>query len=205
MPNVEQMRKTQERREARANAKKANVEAAEQQEHELAALSDRLRGKKADPDARFNEAGLRVDQVGMAEPVTDTDPEDRPKTSVKAKSRSAQRAAAQIAAEKQAEADVQATIAPPEEDEHDLSAYRARGEEPPLHVLNAIAKRADKAMRDEATEAAQAAGKAAYDVLTERRNQRNHESRFKTVETAQRAMAAKKAQVGAADPAAKTE
>lgn len=202
MPNAEQIRKTQERREARANAKKTNVQASIDQEHELAALSDRLRAKKGqvDPDARFNEAGLRVDQVGMAAAaeVDDTDPEDHPKTSVKAKSRAAQKVAAQIAAEQQADIDVRATVAQP--DEHDLSQYAANGTEPPLHVLNAIARKADNDMRDTAAEAAQAAGRAAYDVLTERRNQRNPETRHKTVEEAMRAAAAAKSQVGAADP-----
>lgn len=202
MPNAEQIRKTQERRAARAKAKTDNVQAAEDQEHELAALSDRLRAKKTDPDAQFNEAGLRTDQIGMAAAVDDSDPEDAPQKGKKAKSRSAQREAIQIAAAAQAEADVQATVAPPTVDEHDLSIYRSRGEEPPLHVLNAIAKQADKAMRDEATEAAQAAGRAAYDVLTERRNVRNHESRHKTIEQAERlkSAAAAKSQVGAADP-----
>lgn len=199
MPNAEQIRKTQERREARANAKKTNTQAAIDQEHELAALSDRLRGQKADPDARFNEAGLRVDQVGMAAPIDDTDPEDHPKTSTKAKSRSAQKIAAQLAAEKQAEIDVRATPVQ-KRDEHDLSQYAASGTEPPLHVLNAIARRADQDIRDQAAEAAQAAGKAAYDVLTERRSQRNPETRHKTVEEAMRAAAAAKSQVGAADP-----
>ncbi len=199
MPNAEQMRKTQERRAARAGAKAANVQASQDQEKELAALSDRLRAKKTDPDAKFNDAGLRVDQVGMAEPVDDSDPEDAPKTKVKAKTRAAQKAASQIAAERQADIDVRATVAP-ERDEHDLSYYVAHNIEPPLHVLNAIARRADSEMRDIAADAAQAAGKAAYNVLTERRDQRNPETRHKTVEEAMRAAAAAKAQVGAADP-----
>jgi len=208
MPNPSQIQKSAERRAAREGKKAANVKAADQQEHELAALSDRLRGvtqpdalaKARDADATFNEAGLRTDQVGMAEPVVDTDPEDRP--APKANSRKAKKEAAQAAAEVQAERDLQATINPiPEQDEHDLSYYRANQIEPPLHVLNAIARRADNEIRDQAAEAARAAGKAAYDVLTERRQQRDPASRHKTVEKAMRDAAASKSQVGAADPA----
>jgi len=208
MPNPSQIQKSAERRAAREGKKAANVKASEQQEHELAALSDRLRGvtqpqtdieKARDADATYNEAGLRVDQVGMADPI---DEEDQP--APKATSRKAKTQAAQAAAEVQAEKDLQATINPiGERDEHDLSYYRSTNTEPPLHVLNAIARRADTEMRDEAAEAARAAGKAAYEVLTERRQQRNPESRHKTVETAMRAAAADKSQVGAAEPAKK--
>lgn len=191
MPNAEQIRKTQERRAARAGKVKANEQAAVDQEKELAALSDRLRGvTQPDPDAEYNEAGLRTDQVGMAAPVV---------AKAAPKSRSAQKVASQIAAEAQADRDVRATVAPLDEDAHDLSAYAAAGTEPPLHVLNAIARRADNAIKDDARVAAQAAGKAAYEALTEHK-QRGPEARHKKIEQSLRAAASAKSQVGAADP-----
>jgi hypothetical protein len=208
MPNPSQIQKTAERRAARAGKKAEHEQAAVTQEHELAALSDRLRGKTTPPtdvekardaDAKLNEAGLRVDQIGLAEPVVDSDPEDAP-VKAKAGTRASQKQTAQLAAEKQAEADLQATVNPlPEHDEHDLSYYRSTNTEPPLHVLNAIARRADDAVKDDARVAAQAAGKAAYEALTEHRDSRSPESRHKTMEKAMRDAAAAKSQVGAAD------
>lgn len=193
MPNAEQIRKTQERRAARAGRVKANEQASVDQEKELAALSDRLRGvtqPDPDADAEYNEAGLRTDQVGMAAPVV---------AKAAPKSRSAQKVASQIAAEAQADRDVRATVAPLDKDAHDLSAYAAAGTEPPLHVLNAIARRADNAIKDDARVAAQAAGKAAYEALTEHK-QRGPEARHKKIEQYLRAAASAKSQVGAADP-----
>jgi hypothetical protein len=204
MPSTEQIKKAQDRRAAREGKKAANVEAAANQEHELAAISDRLRGvAKPDPDAQFNEAGLRVDQIGMADPAEGADEDGFHRAAAKPAvkgTRAQQKAAQQAAAAAQAEADVQATVNPlPERDEHDLGYYRAHNIEPPLHVLNAIARRADNAIKDDARVAAQAAGKAAYEALTEHK-QRGPEARHKGIEKALREAAASKSQVGAADP-----
>lgn len=186
MPNPSQINKAAERRAARAGKKAANVDAAAQQEHELAALSDRLRGiVKPDPGAADDSGSETV-------------------IAAKAKSgtRAEQKAATQAAAAAQAEADVRATVNPLQEhDEHDLSWYRANNVDPPLHVLNAIARRADSVQKDDARIAAQAAGKAAYDALTEHRSARSHESRYKTMDktmTDARNAAAAKAQADAA-------
>lgn len=183
MPNPSQINKAAERRAARAGKKAANVDAAAQQEHELAALSDRLRGiVKPDPDDSGNET------VVVAKAKSGT--------------RAEQKAATQAAAAAQAEVDVRATVNPLQErDEHDLSWYRANNVDPPLHVLNAIARRADNVQKDDARIAAQAAGKAAYDALTEHRSARSHESRYKTMDktmTDARNAAAAKAQADAA-------
>lgn len=192
MPNPSQIKKAQDRRAARQGKVAANAQAAVDQEHELAALSDRVRGvTKPDPDATYNEAGLRTDQVGMAEPVV------QKRTGTRAE----QKQAAQEAAAAQAEADVQATVNPlPEQDVHDLGYYRANNIDPPLHVLNAIARRADNEHKDDARVAAQAAGKAAYEALTDHRSNRSPESRYKKMEQSMRDAAAAKSQVGAADP-----
>lgn len=202
MANAAQIRKAQERREARKNAVQKNEQASKDQEKELAALSDRLRGVSSGERGVEND-DLDKSQVGLADPM----PAEYQNPSVRQmpKGPSNKKIAAQKAAEAQAERDLQATVNPLDEqaDVHDLSRYAARGEEPPLHVLNAIARRADNTIKDEARVAAQAAGKAAYEALTEHRSNRSPEARHKKIEQAMRDAAAAKSQVGAADPAKK--
>jgi len=207
MANAAQIRKAQERREARRNAVQKNEQASKDQEKELAALSDRLRGVAKNEDGTVDRGvendSLDRTQVGLAEPMPTN--YQNPSARQMPKGPSNKKIAAQQAAEAQAQRDLEATVNPLDDqpDVHDLSQYAARGEEPPLHVLNAIARRADNTIKDDARIAAQAAGKAAYDALTEHRSNRSPEARHKKIEQAMRDAAAAKSQVGAADPAKK--
>jgi hypothetical protein len=186
MANAAQIKKAQDRREARKNAVKGNEEAAKRQEYELAALSDKLRGV-SNPDAPPVDISAHI-ATTQPMPADYENPSERPR-----KGPSSRKIAAQQAAEAQAEIDVRATVNPLDEQiTHDLSYYTARGEEPPLHVLNAIAKQNDNAIKDDARIAAQAAGKAAYDALTEHRSNRSPESRYKKIEQTMKDAAAAK-------------
>lgn len=189
MPNLEGIRRTAERRAARSQKTKENVQAAVDQEAALAELKNRVDREKAgtateaDTDI-LNALRQRAEQ--QAKPQR--------------QSRAQRRIEQQITATAQAEADVQRTVAPLDDTPVDLSYYSSRGIEPPLHVLNHMAKQADKAMRDTNRDAASAAGKAVFDVLNDKRPESGRESRNKTVATAMRAMADAKAK-----QAAKTE
>lgn len=167
MPNLDNIRKAQERREARANKKAENTQAAEDQERELAALSDRLRGK------------LSPEEKAAATAAGGDDDALEPKQTTKAKnvSRAASKRQRQEEAEKQAEADLQATVAPDDDEEIDLTPYRSTGRHVPLHVLNKLAARADQNTRDEAREVAQAVGKLAYAELSGRAPERGRHAR----------------------------
>lgn len=185
MPNLDTIRKSQERRAAREAKVEANKQEAKDQEYNLAKLSEDLQ------KARGNKP---VSHVEGEAPVDDSDPEgasivgdrkrpdSRASRDARARSRGEQKIMRQLAAEKQADKDAQATVAPDDPDEViDLSIYTNRGIEPPLHVLNKLAVRADRAMRDEAREVGQAVGRAAMDVLTERRATQSRESRMNKV------------------------
>lgn len=80
------------------------------------------------------------------------------KKAAPAKSRKQTRAEAVKAAEEQAEKDAHLKATEPE-------VQLVKGSTPSLHELNAMAKRANREIRDTARDAANAAGKAAFDVL----------------------------------------
>lgn len=176
---MNEAQKAQERREAREKGKATNAQAAIDQEFNLAALHDRLvrqaKGEETDAD---REDGIAEKRSPPPAPVARKD----------------MRAAQQIVAAKQAERDAQATVAPLVEEPVNLAAYTSKGLEPPLHVLNALARRADNAIRDEARDVAQVVGKAAFDELSGRRKA-GHESRQRSVTEAMRAMEKQKAMV----------
>ena len=79
----------------------------------------------------------------------------------------------EAAAEKQADADarVKATV---DEDKMSLAYWRARGEEPPLFVLNYHASKGDAAIRDEARDLARAVGQVAYEQALDRDHRNRH-------------------------------
>ena len=157
MPNLDQIKKMQERREARAAGKANATEAAEKELHALAAKS---------------EEQSQADFVPPKRPVTPD--------------RNAQKLAKQKAAEKQAEAD--AAYSPERSSAREqFEAAKAAGGEIPLHVLNAMAKEASVAIRDEATEIGKIAGKAARDAAVVPFTER---SRHKRIIRAARAAAA---------------
>lgn len=157
MPSLDQIKKMQERREARAAGKANATEAAEKELHALAAKSE------------------EQSQADFVPPKRKPAPD-----------RKAQIAAKQKAAQEQADKD--AAYVPPHTEARELfEKAKAAGGEIPLHVLNAMAKEASAAVRDEALEIGRIAGKAARDAalvpFTER-------SRHKRIIRAARAAAA---------------
>ena len=205
MPNLDTIRKSQERRAAREAKVEANKQEAKDQEFSLAKLSEQLQQSRG---------GKPKSHVAGEEPVDDSDPlegssivgdrkrpDSRADRDARARSRGEQKIIRQLAAEKQADADAKATISPDNPDEEiDLNFYSSRGVDVPLHILNKLAVRADRAMRDEAREVGQAVGRAAMDVLTDRRATQGRESRQKKVSDQMTAIAKQ-----AALNAAKTE
>lgn len=130
-------------REERIAAREANVAKSKAEAQELAVLSEQ--------QAAAKKAG---------EPVPSAAPKPQ---QVKPLSKKERQALDQARAEKQAEEDVKRVV-----DNIDIKAEMARaaqeGRPLPLHVLNAMAKEADRSIKDEAKEIANAAGKAAYAV-----------------------------------------
>ena len=166
MPNPDAMQKAAERRRARDDAKRNN---AEQAAAEATNLSDLLK----------QNAAAKTD-----EPL-----KPKPKIDRKTKQALARRDAAE-----QADRDA-AVVAELPEDRLDLSYYRARGEEPPLHVLNAIAKRDSMAIKDDARELARAVGKVAYEEATGFGERQRH-TRMKRVNVMLSEQAKAKAKAG---------
>lgn len=160
MPSLDQIKKMQERREARAAGKANATEAAEQELHTLAAKSE------------------EQSQVDFVPPKRKPAPD-----------RKAQIAAKQKAAQEQAEAD--AAYSPERSSAREqFEAAKAAGGEIPLHVLNAMAKEASVAIRDEATEIGKIAGKAARDAALVTRPERSRHNRIIKAARAAVAMAA---------------
>lgn len=157
MPSATEMMKASEKREARRKARQANADKAQIEAQELAAKSEQQAEARRSADAES------VKPAAKPKPTAAT-----------------RKAAARKAAEEQAEKDVRQTAEAP-----DIKTYLARGETPPLHVLNALAKNADAGVRDEARVVANAAGKAAFDQLVGRRSPRGDvHTRHKRVRTA---------------------
>lgn len=162
MPNLDQIAKMKERREARAAGKVNATEAAEKELHELSAKS---------------EAQAQPDYVA---------PKRKPTAD-----RKAQIAAQRAAAEKQADADA-AYVPPHTDAQELFQKAKAAGGEIPLHVLNAMAKEASENIRDEAIEIGRIAGKAARDAALVSKPERSRHNRMIKAARAAMAMEAAK-------------
>lgn len=165
MPNPESIRKAQEKREARKAARAGNAAAVTDQTAKLAKLTELQKKAKTDPQA--------------AEELRKTQP---PKAPVKPVSKKERQVQARKAAEQQAARDA-AVVPQVDEDKLDLGYYTSRGLEPPLHVLNQIAKRNDVAIRDDARSLARAVGEVAYEQALSR-DHRNRHSRMRRINKA---------------------
>lgn len=112
--------------------------------------------------------------------------------SARAASRRAKIAAQQEAAKAQADRDERVAIVDPE-------IKMVPGKPLSLHELNLIARRIDRANRDEAREAANAAGKAAFEVLAGRKDTSNQQvNRYRTMHKTQVSVAQAAAAAAAA-------
>jgi hypothetical protein len=180
MPNPESIRKQAEKRAQRKAARTGNEEKVKTETQELAALTQLQKAAKTDPKAA---AELREKQP--------------PKPAAKPLSKKEKQVAARKAAEKQADADARVT-AKVDEDKLDLAYYRDRGIDPPLHVLNEIAKRNDAAIRSDARDLARAVAEVAYEQATNRDTRARH-SRERKMQNA----LAEQAKIKAAKDAAK--
>lgn len=154
MPTEQQLMDAASRRQARRAAREQNTEKAQAEQHELAIKSQEIAEAKAE---------------GTFEP---------PVKPMAKKTRAQQLAAQREAAKKQADEDSRLVPAKVEL-EGKLAAYRERGEVPPLHMLNALAAEHDHAVRDEARQIANAAGKAAFDLAVGRRGRHDTVNRHR--------------------------
>ncbi len=141
MPSKESMERAAARRQAKAAQKSTTEELLAAETQELAKATEKQR---ADRDSG-KTANAKTPSEGKA----------------KAASRADRRAAQKAAANRQAEADVRVVPEPVKADT--IADYLSRGETPPLHVLNAMAKATNKGLDQEAREMANAIGKVAYD------------------------------------------
>ena len=156
MPNADSIRKAAEKRAQRKAARDGNADTQKAETETLAKLTQLQKAAKKDPEAA---AELREKQP--------------PKPVEKPLTKNQKQAAARAAAEKQADADarVKATV---DEDKMSLAYWRARGEEPPLFVLNYHASKGDAAIRDEARDLARAVGQVAYEQALDRDHRNRH-------------------------------
>lgn len=150
---------TQEQIEAQ-QAKRAEREAARSDAEGKEAAKQAARDK-ADAEARELAEKSEAQTAMKAAGKLKTPPPLGTTKSAKAKRRYAEKEAAR----QQAEEDARKL---PEEVDTSLAAY-GDGGKIPLNVLNAIASKADTAIKDEAREIAQAAGMAAYDAAAGKR------------------------------------
>lgn len=153
MPTEKQLLDAKAKREARAAARAGHAEDALRQQHALALQSEE--------QAVAKREGTFTPPVKPAANITRA-------ASIKAKRR---------AAEVQAAKD--ATLVPEEVEVEKFLGENAYGNTPPLHVLNAIASKADAAIRDEARQIANAAGKAAFDLAVGRRGRHDTVNRHR--------------------------
>ena len=190
MPNLDSIRRTTERRAARAQTKQDATQAAEDQEQALAELQNRVQRQQAGEATQ--------DDIDIIETLR-----QRAETNAKPMrvSRAQRKVEQQAAATAQAEIDVQRTVAPLDEQAIDLSHYRKLGIDPPLHVLNRLAQQADKVNREMNRDAASAAGKAVFDVLNEKRPEASRETRQKHIAEAKRSRANARTPAAATAPA----
>jgi hypothetical protein len=165
MPDPNAVHDAQSRREARHAARAAEKtgqnRVADQQDQDIAALSE------------LQSLANRVNSAKTAKPA--------PKT------RSERKEQARKAAEAQAEADVRVEPKQYEDIAGEIAKYRDRGEQPPLHLLNLQAKANSTAIKDEAREIANAAGRAAFAEAVGRRPERSRHTRFRRMTEAAKA------------------
>lgn len=156
MVNPESIRKAADKRAQRKAAREGTEDAVRTQTEELAKLTQLQNEAKTD--------------AGKAQELIKQQPL---KPVVKPMSKKERQLAARKAAEKQADAD--ARVVPQVDDEKmTLAYYNDRGLEPPLHVLNHIAKMNDGAIRDDARDLARAVAEVAYDQALDRDHRNRH-------------------------------
>lgn len=149
MPNTDDIARRAELRKARKEAQQSAVEKAQSEAATQAATSEQQAAEKV-ATAKAVVAGEAPKPV--AKPIAT--PTQRAKTKQEAK------AATKRAAEVQAERDIRK--APEPVDLRKLEAEALPGSNLSLHQLNAIAEKADRELRDEGKEIAEAAAKGAY-------------------------------------------
>lgn len=151
MPNLESIQKAADRRKARQEAKNNTAERVAAETVELSRKTEEQ-----------NAAPRRV--------ATTTPSQNVGKTRAQKKAVAASRAA------EQAEADVRVdpNAITDEAIERALADARSTGKPVPLHILNAQAKRNDRAMKDDARDMATAVGKVAYDQALGRVERNKH-------------------------------
>lgn len=167
MPDPNAVHDAQSRREARHAARAAEktdqTKVADQQDQDIAALSE------------LQSLANRVNSAKTAKPAP------KPKT------RSERKEQARKAAEAQAEADVRVEPKQYEDIAAEIAKYRDRGDQVPLHLLNLQAKANSLAIKDEAREIANAAGRAAFAEAVGRRPERSRHTRFRRMTEAAKA------------------
>ncbi len=156
MPNPESIKKAADRRAARATARAENNEQA---------AADLLKTTE-----------LASEQAAERKATKGELPAPKKAARPTAVSRKDKQAAARVAAEKQAEADASVVAEIPAE-KLDLAYYRDRGIDPPLHILNALAKENDAAIREDAREFARDVGNMVYQQASNRDAGRGRHSR----------------------------
>lgn len=159
MPNLDQVRKAEERRKAREDAKKQHQADAIQQDQDLAQLSE----EQSQP----GEDGVVPIKAAKAPP-----PVDRRATA-------AQRLKAH---EKQAQLDGE--MVPKPLDEIDLAYYRDNNLPVPLPILNAMAAKASEGIKNDAREVAKLVGEKTFAELSGRAPERSRYSRQRKVSRA---------------------
>ena len=141
MPSKEGMERAAARRREKAEQKSTVEELLQAETQELARVTEKQKADKV--------SGKTANAKTLSEGKE------------KAVSRADKRAAAKRAAALQAEADVR--VMPEPVKAETVADYLARGETPPLHILNAMAKATNKTIDQEAREMANAIGKVAFD------------------------------------------
>lgn len=165
MPNQEALERVAARRKARESAKGAAKAMADTEAQEIAKLTQKQNEDRASGKTANTPNSASAKSISKA----------------KAQSRAEKREAAAKAAERQAEEDVR--VMPEKPSEETIQSYLERGETPPLHLLNALAKKADVALKDEARTMANAVGKVAFEQAMGR-GERNRHTRMKRMNDA---------------------
>lgn len=153
MPNPEAIRKAAERRATRTASLANTAERLASETQELSRITELQNAAPTD-----NAAAQELLALQPAKAVV-------PKVGRKGRQIEDRKAA-----EEQAERDARVVADIPEE-ALDLSRY---GNDVPLHILNHIAQRNDRAIRDDARELARAVGQVAYEQATSRDHRGRH-------------------------------
>lgn len=154
MPNADDMKLRQDARQRRKEQRDGHVVKAHEQD---ARLSDIQAGNQQ-RTAIANEAAASTKERHDAS----IDKGIVPEAAKRKPTRTETTRVAKVKHARQAEVD--ARVIPKELDvDKELAKWSGEGS-PPLHVLNAVAEQADKRIRDEGRDIAQAAGKGAYEA-----------------------------------------